>query len=316
MKRVLLPVTFFILLFFLVRVSKTSPAFSVSPHVVISEIQSVGSLSTDEFVELYNPTDDPVNLTNWRLSKKTPGGVEMDIIAATMSGTIAPHGYFLIAHINYDEGVEPDFTYAGPSSVASDNTVLLYDGSGSLVDKVGLGDASDREGQLSPSPAAPDPTSHHSAERKASAASDATSMGPGGSEETAGNGEDKDNNSADFVLRSDSDPQNSSSAKEPEFITPTETATPTPTDTPTPTLTETPTPTPTDTLSPTPTDTPTPTPTIEETPSPTEEPTPTETPPSPNIFFRSRLFTCEKETIEINRFGFTFFFPKFICVRT
>jgi hypothetical protein len=45
--------------------------------------------------------------------------------------------------------------------------------------------------------------------------STAATMGPGGTDEFLGNGQDTGNNQADFVLRSTRDPQNLMSAPEP-----------------------------------------------------------------------------------------------------
>ncbi|MBI3762395.1 MAG: lamin tail domain-containing protein [Chloroflexi bacterium] len=67
-------------------------------------------------------------------------------------------------------------------------------------------------------------------------------MGACGADEIGGNGEDSDNNAADFVTRSISQPQNASSAAEiPGTIAPSCTPTPTATNTSTPTATNTPT---------------------------------------------------------------------------
>jgi len=45
---------------------------AAASHVVISQIQVAGTTnSNDEFVELYNPTDSSVDLTSWKLKKRT-----------------------------------------------------------------------------------------------------------------------------------------------------------------------------------------------------------------------------------------------------
>jgi len=313
----------------LLLANQVKKVYSAANYVVISEIQTTGGTgaTNDEFVELYNPTESAFNLDNWKLTKKTTSGTETPIIDATMSGTIAAHGYFLIAHAVYTGSVLPDQSYSGPAILASNNTVLLYNSQGVLVDKVGMGTASDREGDPSPAPAAPDPVANHAIERKASATSTSETMIT--TEATAGNGEDTDNNANDFVERILPDPQNTSSDSEPELNQPTPsiTATPSPTPTPseTPTPTPSPSPTPTDSLTPTqtPTLTPTetPTPTTEEEPSltptpttaeetPTLTPTPTET-SGISPFFTSRLFDCHRDYITIDRFGFSFVFPQF-----
>lgn len=247
---------------------------ATATHVVISEIQilKVKASNHDQFVELYNPTSSSVDLTGWRLTRKTKSGTQHNLVKS-MSGIIPSHGFFLITpQSGFTGSVTSDEKYSGSNFITTNNTVLLYSDAGkTLVDKVGMGTASDFNGS-----ATVNPVKSKSIERKANSGSTALSMSVGGLDEFAGNGEDTGNNSADFVLMNIPDPQNSSSsAEDPVSLTPT--MSPTITDTPTPTITpsSTPIPTVTDTPTPTfvPTDTPTPTPT--DTPTPTSIPTPT-----------------------------------------
>lgn len=306
---------------------------AIADHVVISEIQTIGDFARDEFVELYNPTDNPVDLSGWRLSRLSSGGSETNLVAS-MAGTIPAHGYFLITHPE-NNIIEPDMVYsASSSSITANNTVLLYSDAGStVIDKVGMGlEAFDPEAT-----AAADPAENQSIERKANFDSTVSSMTTG-SDQLAGNGEDSDDNGQDFILRAVSDPQNSQSPIEPQ---PTSTATPEPTQTPTPEPTETPeptmtpipeptaTPTPEPTATPEPTSTPTPEPTATPTPEPTVTPEPTMTPtPQPTITptpeptatpgpIWGSTFVCTKTYHErtISLFGrtFTWWLPSFSC---
>lgn len=281
----------FLLLLFLIF-TQTSKA-SLANHIVISEVQIEGVTATDEFVELYNPTGSAIDLTGYRLSKKTSGG-SLSNLLTSMSGTIPAHGFFLITHPTGYTGISAtDATYSTASSMAADNTVILFSDAGvTVADKVGLGAATDFETATTTNP-----SSGTSIERKAQVSSNSLSMGIGGADENFGNAEDSDNNASDFIERSAPQPQNTNSAIEVlDAVTPTPTATAEPTQTPTPTPVETSTslPTPTATIEPTltpvPTETPTPTttPTVEPTvvptptatsiPTPTVEPTTTPTP--------------------------------------
>ncbi len=254
---------FFTVSFFFIFASQT---FAVANHVVISEIQVGGEVATDEFVELYNPTNSPINLNGWRLSKKTSTGT-LSNLATTISGTIPAYGYFLIAHEDYNAAPTPDQEF-NTGTLASDNTVLLYSDAGvTLVDKVGFGDATDKE-----TATLLDIANNSGAERKAQTTSTAISMNSGGADEFFGNGEDTDNNSNDFIVRTFSQPQNSSSSTEQLPVSsPTPTFTPSPSPTPSPTPSNTPSPTPTST----PLSTATSTPTVTPTPISSPQPTPT-----------------------------------------
>jgi hypothetical protein len=193
---------------------------------------------------------------------------------ASMSGTILAHGFILIANPAYTTiSAQPDMVYSASSSAITTNTLItlqIKNGADYLdVDKIGFGTATGEGTALII------PVGGQSVERKSSNT---------GVEEIGGNGWDTDNNADDFVYRSIPQPQNSSSAIEPEFPTATPSVTPTaiPTNTPTATPTFIPTPTelPTPTSSPTPTviPSPTPSPTLTEIPTPTSIMTPTPTP--------------------------------------
>jgi cysteine-rich repeat protein len=203
---------------------------SIPTHVVISEVAVSGPAgASDEFVELYNPTDQDIDITGWKLQYKSAANTTSYSNSATLS-PVAPatsvkikaHSYFLLAHSSYVRGAgEPaaDATYSqslsgtggghvriGPNLVANN----LEDPN--TVDKLGYGTANQAEGNA-PIPGSPaaSPTSY---ERKAGPDSTAASMGSGGADETKGNGQDTNNNAADFVIRPVRQPQSSASLVE------------------------------------------------------------------------------------------------------
>ena len=282
---------FCVILFITVN-TNTATAATDNSNVVISQIQTAGLAANDEFVELYNPTQTAINLASWRLDRRTASlSATPAILVASLSGSIAPQGYFLITSNESLASGSADKLYSNTTNhIASNNTVILYNDAGqTVVDKVGLGTAQDNE----TADFTPNPSPGQSIIRKASIDSTAQTLSLGGSEATFGNGFDTDNNSTNFVLLPTSLPRNSKSPKAVPTPTPTliPTATPTPTlkpttiptATPLPTATPTPTlkPTATPTLKPTATPTTTPTPTQIPTPTPTMTPTPTAT-PTPN----------------------------------
>lgn len=216
---------------------------AATTHVVISEVQIAGTTATDEFVELFNPTEASISLAGWRLTKKTSTGTESTLLSS-MSGTIEAGGYYLVAHEDYDGGTK-DAQYSTSASIAADNTVVLYSDSGStVVDKVGMGSATDYE--------------------------EAATVVPASDQSIMRTGDDTDNNASDFALNITPDPQNAATP------TPTMSPTATPTSSPAPTATVSPTPT----ASPTPSETPSPTPTSTASPTPTASPTET---PEPTV---------------------------------
>jgi len=124
------------------------------PKILISEIQTEGVTSRDEFIELFNPNDYEVNLSGFALKKKTSGGSESNLVSSTaFSGTIPGKGYFLIVpqvnedgSENYQGKVLPDLRFSGKTySFAANNTILFYSDNNELIDKIGFGEAQDFE---------------------------------------------------------------------------------------------------------------------------------------------------------------------------
>jgi len=167
-------------------------------HIVISEIQISGETVNDEFIELYNPTNAEINLENWDLKKKTKSGSASNILN-NITGVIPAQNYFLITpRANcgeskmekcYQGSVVADDEYTTNIFLANDNTILLYDDKGNLIDKVGWGKASDFEGEVS----------NLNLENKKSLARKIINNII----------QDTNNNKNDFVLRDNPGPQNS-----------------------------------------------------------------------------------------------------------
>ena len=169
----------------------------VPDHLLISEVQIAGVTARDEFVELFNPTSTGIPVDGWKLVKHTSTGSASNLLSSSKfpNVIILPYTFFLIAHPDYQGGVTPDVSYSAASnSLASNNAVLLIDPNDVVVDLVGLGDASDFEGQATVNPA-----DGQSIVRREIAL-------PSGILAPA---QDTDDNSADFILSDTPTPQNS-----------------------------------------------------------------------------------------------------------
>ncbi|NTX59100.1 lamin tail domain-containing protein [Myxococcus sp. CA051A] len=194
----------------------------VADHVVISEVSGRGATSqTDEFVELHNPTNQDVDLSGWMLQYKSAAGSTYTGTFVIPAGKVIPaHGYFLLAHTGYTGtgALAADATWSGfdlsASTTAGGHVRIgrnLTTPSPIEVDKLGWGTANSPEG----SAAGPfHPAAGGSIERKALPTSTQATMAEGGSDASRGNGSDLNNNSADFVVRTGRQPQNSLSGTE------------------------------------------------------------------------------------------------------
>jgi hypothetical protein len=208
-------------------------------ELVISEVAAAGGNgSDDEFIELYNPGAEDISLVGWGLQTRGPTAASWSSIN-TLSGTVVirSHGYFLVASgtaTGYSGTPAADFvarnTSGNPKVMGLVNangqvrlvlpgaTTATPAGDALVADAVGYGSGA-MHGEGAPTVAGPwgssAPYSVASLERKANAASTSMSMGPGGADESAGNGSDSNVNANDFVTRAARQPQSSTSPREP-----------------------------------------------------------------------------------------------------
>lgn len=191
--------------------------FSQTNHIVISEFATRGPASAlDEFVELYNPTDNPISIAGWRIQYKSATGTTWTDNVTIPAGAIIPgRGFFLLGNSAYAGTVTPDVAYSA-SGFADNGNMRLVDGATTQIDKVGWGTTNDPEGTATPNHGTT--PNGNSIERKARASSTADSLAAGGLHAQLGNGYDTDNNAADYVVQiRGRNPQNTASAPEPPF---------------------------------------------------------------------------------------------------
>lgn len=169
--------------------------------IVISQLATRGvDGASDEFVELYNPNNQVVDLSNWRLQSKSAAGTvwinRLGTDGLPVGSQIEAGGYFLLASADYSGLTWPDYRHSGNWGLSDDGGhVRLVNHQQGIADQVGYNQADDPEGQ----PAIADLSANYSLQRKASAQSTAASLSSGGYEFSLGNGWDTDNNQQDFV---------------------------------------------------------------------------------------------------------------------
>jgi len=177
-------------------------------HIVISEIQITGGVGKTEndFIELYNPTSAGINLKGYRLVKRTKTGISDTSIKSWTSDVYIPaNRYYLWANSNYmDISVSPDATTTG--TISPDNGVALRFGAantGEIVDSIGWGEAQNAFVETAAFQIT-NQNVYQSIQRKFQ----------------DNNYVDTDNNSVDFFIQENPNPQNSGAAAVPPLPSP------------------------------------------------------------------------------------------------
>ena len=168
---------------------------AIAPRIVINEVYggggNTGAAYDNDFVELYNPTPTPIDVTGWVLEQRSArdglGGT------AQLTGVVPAGGYFLIQGGGGAQVSQPlptpdaraEFNFGAREAIA-----VLTNTNGETVDLLGWGDA-----QRAEETAAPATTNSTSVQRVAP-------------------GQDTNNNAADFITATPN-PQNSSGQSAP-----------------------------------------------------------------------------------------------------
>jgi hypothetical protein len=177
------------------------------PKIIINEIQfETASGTKDEFIELYNPNNEEIDLTCWKLEKyaskqnstSTPTLTTL-IPSSKFQGKIKPNGYFLITSSSTKEKYQGDLSYAESYSISENNVIILRKPNGEISDLVGYGGDKEKIYQYESLPFIARNFENKSLQRK--------------------NFQDTDDNSKDFWLHKPS-PKNSTFTESPrqDFI--------------------------------------------------------------------------------------------------
>jgi endonuclease G len=177
---------------------------ATSSTILISEFRTRGPAgANDEFVELYNATNAPIDIGGWKINRSNGSGTINTQITINAGTMIPAHGHFLATNNaagGYSGSVAGNQTYG--TGITDDGGVAILNTANVVIDQVGMSAGSAyKEGTVLSQLTTNVNRSH---ERK-----------PG---DGSGSSTDTDNNSTDFQLISPSDPQNLASAPTPGVV--------------------------------------------------------------------------------------------------
>jgi hypothetical protein len=107
--------------------------------VIINEIKLSGGKgkTNEDYVELYNPLDKPLQIGAWNLRKRTQSGKESSIKVFSKEAVIPAKGYFLWANNEIASLLAAD--EASSAYLSSNNSVALLDEHDEIIDQVAWG---------------------------------------------------------------------------------------------------------------------------------------------------------------------------------
>ena len=171
---------------------------TIKPYPVISEVYANASSSEydGEWLELYNPGDKEVSLAGYTIEFGLG-----ETVSLPATSTIPANGYFLIGNKGWqpDDPAWPDPDYKEEFGLNNSGEIIrITNKNGEEVDRWKYSN----------------PKELKSFERKACLRSTPDKMASGGAHHDKGNGWDTNENSEDFIIKENPEPQNSSSTPE------------------------------------------------------------------------------------------------------
>lgn len=129
-----------------------------TPEVVINEIQIEGkteeentiddkdplivNLKNNDFIELYNTTNRPIDISGWKLKKTTQGGTESKIITFSLKGykvIIPANDYLLWSHEDYNPKDLTLKQFTSKEILSNNYSIGLFNKNDNLIDALTYG---------------------------------------------------------------------------------------------------------------------------------------------------------------------------------
>jgi hypothetical protein len=114
----------------------------LSYGLVITEVQVAGDSPSDCYIKIYNPSDEVVDISGYRLRKKTSTGRDYSLRVFPAESYIKENDFFIWAssqNSSFPEEVEAD-VYS-TQTIANNNSIALFDNNDILIDAVCWGES-------------------------------------------------------------------------------------------------------------------------------------------------------------------------------
>ncbi len=151
-------------------------------HLIIVEVQIRGEKANNDFIKIYNPLDNDLDISGYRLRKRSSTGRESSIRVFPQGSRILAKNYFLWANSKDNYHLTLEANVWSTSILAKNNSICLLNPEGAILDALSWGEGQNPFVEKKSFPENPGP--NQKLERK----------------QTNGVYQDTNNNSRDFFL--------------------------------------------------------------------------------------------------------------------
>ena len=124
-------------------------------HVLIAVVQITGASSSNDLVKLYNPTEGAIDVSGWKLHKKSQTGTDYSLKEFPAGSMIEAGQSFVWANSVGGFSETADANVSSTETLAANNSIAIIDTTGTIIDAVAWGTGSSQYGEGPPYPTSP-----------------------------------------------------------------------------------------------------------------------------------------------------------------
>lgn len=110
-------------------------------HLLIVEVQIASEISSNDFIKIYNPTDADLDISGYKLRKRSSTGSESSIRVFPGESLIKAKDYFLWANSNESFASSTNADTWSTAFLAKNNSLALFDSEGNIIDALAWGES-------------------------------------------------------------------------------------------------------------------------------------------------------------------------------
>lgn len=135
-----------------IQSSTASASTMNSSSILIATVQISGASSTNDLIKLYNPTASSIDMSGWKLHKRSQTGTDYSLKQFPTASVLAAGQTFIWANAANGFSETVIANVSSTETLSADNSIALLDASGTVVDALAWGSGTGQYGQGSPFP--------------------------------------------------------------------------------------------------------------------------------------------------------------------
>jgi hypothetical protein len=128
---------------------------SIANHILIVAVQIAGVSSSNDLVKMYNPTASAIDMSGWKLHKKSQTGSDYSLKEFPAGSVVGAGQSFTWANSAGGFSETVGANVSSTETLAADNSVALMDATGNIIDAVAWGTGTGQYGEGPPYPTDP-----------------------------------------------------------------------------------------------------------------------------------------------------------------